>query len=409
MRQDLNRALDESLALLAGGQATLEECLAFHPERAAELRPLLETFLQVRSIPQPTSSPAAFADGKQRMLQTLEKKTRRQEQTSSTSFLQRVEGTVDWFRNRGFARAPALRTALAMATMAVLIGVGSLAILFSPSRVVDKAASPAYVSGIVELLPAGGQTWQSFPAGGQARTGDRVRTGPGSAAVLVFFDGSTTSLEAETDITLVQMSSQRDGGGRGIVLQQWMGQTHNVVQPSSDQAARFEIETPAAAIAVRGTEFSVSVEADGTTDVTVVEGLVDVIAQGTTVRVSSGREVTVLSEQPPSGTRHVSTDIPTPWPSPTTGDTDLDGVPPRHSLDELPGPATTPRVTGTPDPNRTPAPTATPLWPAADSAPGPADTPPPQPTHRPHPVFLTNPSDPNSGPPGKPPTNTPRP
>jgi hypothetical protein len=337
------------------------------------------------------------------MLKALAKKTLSQEHASDTTFVQRVEGIVDLFRNRGFARAPVLRSAIAVAAVVVLIGFGSLAILSSPTRVVDKAASPAYVSGIVELLPAGSHTWRPFAVGGQARTGDRVRTGPGSTAVLVFFDGSTTRLEAETDITLVQMSAQRDGGMREIVLQQWMGETGNIVQPASDQAARFDVETPAAIIAVRGTAFSVFVETDGSTDVTVSEGLVDVTAQGTTVRVSAGRGVTVVPEQPPSDTRLVTNDTPTPEPSSTAENSDLDTPLNRHSSDESPDPTATLPPSETREPDVTPTPTLIP--PAVDSVP--ADTPEVQPTHRPHPVFGTNPSD-QPGPPVKP-TKTPRP
>ena len=406
MRQDLSKALDESLALLAGGQVTLEECLVRFPEQAAKLRPLLETYLQVLSIPQPTSSSAAFAGGKQRMLQALAEKTRRQEQSSPAALLQRIEGTARWFRNRGFRKAPALRVAMMVATMAVIVGLGSLVLLSLPTRVVDKAASPVYVNGLVEILPAESQTWEPFPEGGQARSGDRIRTGLDSSVVLVFFDGSTTSLEAETDITLVQLSAQRDGGRREIILQQWMGETANIVQPRSDQAARFEIETPTAVIAVRGTEFKVAVQIDGSTDVTVVEGFVDVTAQGTTVRVSAGRETTVLPDQSPSDTHYVSTGTPTPWPSPSAGDTDLDTVRDRHSSDEPPDITATFPPSGTLDPLATPTPTAT-LPIAVDATPESPDSPSEQPTHRPHPVFGTNPSD-QPGPPVRP-TKTPRP
>ena len=68
IKQDQSETLDHSLALLEAG-STLEECLTLYPEHSTDLRPLLEIALQVHHVPSPTSSPAAFATGKQKMLQ----------------------------------------------------------------------------------------------------------------------------------------------------------------------------------------------------------------------------------------------------------------------------------------------------------------------------------------------------
>jgi len=43
MKRRLEETLEECLAALAGGQSTVEECLALYPELAAELEPLLHT------------------------------------------------------------------------------------------------------------------------------------------------------------------------------------------------------------------------------------------------------------------------------------------------------------------------------------------------------------------------------
>jgi ferric-dicitrate binding protein FerR (iron transport regulator) len=363
-------------------------------------------------VPRPT----VFTDGKQRMLQALAEKRQRQEQPSHSTALQRALSVVRSFGTRGPARVPAFRTALAVVMVIALFGFVSLVMLSRPGGLVDQVASVAHVSGIVELLPAGSETWQPLPADDQVQEGDRVRTGPRSAAMLLFFDGSTSSLGAQADVTIAQMRSRQDGDGRAIVLQQHMGQTYNVVQPDSNQAAQFEIDTPAAVIVVSGTEFEVSVESGGTTDVTVVVGDVDVTAQGTTVRVSAGLGVTVSPEQTPSGTRSVSINTPTPWPASGPADAEPTEVQAPSGSDETPAPTDTAEptetptptgtptltatatLTGTPTPTETPVPIATPVPPATSEPP---ETPRPTNTRRPHPTHPPHPTPK--------PTKTPRP
>ena len=63
MKLNLNDALDESLALLETGQASLEECAARYPEYSADLLSLLATAFEVRRVDPPTPSPAASMAG----------------------------------------------------------------------------------------------------------------------------------------------------------------------------------------------------------------------------------------------------------------------------------------------------------------------------------------------------------
>jgi len=77
----LSDVLDECLTLLRGG-ATIEECLARYPRHANDLRPLLEVALRINRLPQPSSSPTAFAAGKRRMLEALKLKGRQSEKHS---------------------------------------------------------------------------------------------------------------------------------------------------------------------------------------------------------------------------------------------------------------------------------------------------------------------------------------
>jgi len=50
MKRKLEETLEECLAALAGGQSTVEECLALYPELAAELEPLLHTACELQNV-----------------------------------------------------------------------------------------------------------------------------------------------------------------------------------------------------------------------------------------------------------------------------------------------------------------------------------------------------------------------
>jgi hypothetical protein len=356
MKRDVNYALDECLTLLGEGRVTLEECLARYPEYASELRQALEVALEVRRVSPPISSPTAFTAGKQRMLEALAEKQRRQV-ASPSAFAWSAGGLAALFgrRDRPTMLRYTLAFPLALAVMIALVlcMVGGLSLVYWPKMTVAQGATLDRVSGAVEILPANGDTWRLASVGERVETGDRIRTGSLSTARLVFFEGSTTDLMASTEVAVTQVSARREGSDKIIALHQWLGRTYSCVQQLSGRASRFEIETPTAVAGVRGTEFIIAVEGDGTTSVAVVEGLVEVTAQETTVTVLAGEKTTVQPERPPSTpAQHLQSTprpaAPVPKPGATTTVT----------ATSAPRPTVTPTHTSTPQPpgQATPAP-----------------------------------------------------
>jgi hypothetical protein len=397
MRQNLSETLDQSLALLETGQATLAECLDRYPEYADDLLPLLETALEVRRLPKPTASPAALAAGRHRMLEALAEKEHRQ-----AAFPNLLHRYASWLavlfgREEGLpVQRRRFAAPLAVVAMLVLIvfAVAGLSLLPWPGKTVAQTATLTQVSGVVEVMAAGSDTWQPVSVGVQVETGDRIRTRSLSNATLAFFDGSTVGMGAVTEMAFVEMSSRRDGSNRVIALYQQLGQAHSRVQSLPDLASRFEIETPAADVVVRGTEFDTAVEPDGATSVAVVEGIVEVVAQGNTVAVEAGQEVAIEpGEPPPAPVQPTSTPTPTsPRPTEET---------PRLAPSETPQP---PGQTKTPQP---PGQTKTPQPPGQTKTPQPpGQTKTPQPpgqTKTPQPPGQTK----TPQPPGQ--TKTPQP
>jgi hypothetical protein len=353
MKRALYHALDECLALLRGHQATMEECLARYPQVAGDLRPLLGVALAISALPRLTASPTTFAAGKRRMLEALAEKKRhqatpsalrslftRRSATTPSSPSGESTGLAAW--KRGLALPVALAAVLALA----LFAIGRTGFQSPPGGAVVQAATLDAIRGTVQVSPAGSDAWASAAAGERIQAGDRIRTGPLSAATLVFFDGSATDLLGQAEVAILQMSSS-PGGGRTpgvltrmgvltptgvltrmgvltptgvltrIVLRQTLGQTYSRVQRVPDPASCFEIETPSAITTVHGTEFAVAVEASGATHVTVVAGQVEVTAQKTTVAVLAGQETIVRPQRPPSPPASTLRTTPTSSPPPT--------------------------------------------------------------------------------------------
>lgn len=309
MEQEFSHALEESLILLEESTSTLDECLARYPQYAADLRPLLELALGVRHVPLPASALTNFETGEQRMLQALAKKKRHQAMPlpAHRHLVERIASLVEAQRDGATqVRIPARRLAVATVVGLILLIVSSLILQAWQGTAVAYAATLNVTGGIVEVLPTGADTWQPASSGERIEAGAQIRTGPLSAAALVFFDGSVTEIEAETELTIVQMSARRDHSSTVIVLYQDLGQTYNRVQPMPGSASRFRVETPTAVTGVRETEFTVRVEADGATNVTVVKGAVDVTAQEVTATILTGQEVLVQPEHPPAPARPIS-------------------------------------------------------------------------------------------------------
>ncbi|HLH23848.1 MAG TPA: FecR domain-containing protein [Chloroflexota bacterium] len=164
----------------------------------------------------------------------------------------------------------------------------------------------------VQWSPGGSDAWQSVPARQTVAAGDRVRTGSGASARLIYFEGTVTEIGADTGLLVQRLEHSPDGN---IVtrLFQSAGTTVNRVVHLADPAASFEIETPAATAFVRGTTPQVQVGFDGTTRVSNVPdntgGTVRVQgkdAGATEVILQPGEETFVQPGQPPSSPTPIS-------------------------------------------------------------------------------------------------------
>ena len=158
----------------------------------------------------------------------------------------------------------------------------------------------------VQWAAAGTTDWQPVAARQTVRAGDSARTGPGAAARLVYFEGTTVELSAST-LVQVERLARSDDGNIITRLVQSAGTTVSRVVRLVDPSASFEVDTPAATAFVRGTQPRVEVAADGSTRVTNIpdgtEGLVVVRGkdQNTTqVTLRPGERTSVQPGPPPA-------------------------------------------------------------------------------------------------------------
>ena len=158
----------------------------------------------------------------------------------------------------------------------------------------------------MQWSPSGAVGWQSVPGRQDVRAGDRVRTGTGASARLLYFEGTVTEVGPETGL-IVQRVGRSPDGSLVASLYQAVGSTVSRVVQLVDPSASFEVETPAATALVRGTMPEVIVGPDGVTRINNIPdntgGTVSVQGKdpnASVVSLGPGESTRITPGQPPS-------------------------------------------------------------------------------------------------------------
>lgn len=175
---------------------------------------------------------------------------------------------------------------LAAGLVLVLFCAGLLLTIFLVNNSRMKVAQVTAVLGQVEVLTDEG--WTSLQMGDSVRSGQRIRTDRNSSATVRFFEGTETTITADTDVTLTTVSGQL-GGVLRVTWTQLGGATTHEVVPLRGRTAFYLVETPGGSVQVQGTSFAVAVQPDGQTHVSVTEGQVTMTGSGETVAIQTGQ------------------------------------------------------------------------------------------------------------------------
>lgn len=143
---------------------------------------------------------------------------------------------------------------------------------------------------------------QSAPTVGETLPAGTVLETGGGRLLLQLADGSQVLVRAHTRLTVQQPTPTERG-----YFQLLLGRIRAIINKRTGGAPPFELGTPSAVIAVRGTQFEVEVNRQQETQVYVSEGVVEVMSRhsGTSVFVGAGSSTRVgmgTAPEPPRPT-----------------------------------------------------------------------------------------------------------
>lgn len=164
-------------------------------------------------------------------------------------------------------------------------------------RRVDAIAKVAAVHGQAELR--GQRSSRALTPGMQLRSGDVIQTGRQANVTLEFADGSRVLVHAEAELHLDALGGFENTDYYDTQVRLTQGRMENLVTPLGKGPGRFEISTPAAVTAVRGTRYRVNAASDATRS-EVLEGKVAVSTAASGVDIEAGYGTVAAASQAPA-------------------------------------------------------------------------------------------------------------
>ena len=134
-----------------------------------------------------------------------------------------------------------------------------------PAEPTGETGTLSDLEGGVQVQRQGVGAWIAATEGMKLGTGDSLKTGGDGYVLITFFDGSVMEVEADTEISVEELSVA-SGGSTTVRINQVIGNTLNRVENLIDSSSKYEVETLAGSAVVRGTIFRNEVErGDGIT------------------------------------------------------------------------------------------------------------------------------------------------
>lgn len=158
-----------------------------------------------------------------------------------------------------------------------------------------------HVQGQVQAVIAATNRTVPVAAGLFLQTGDTIRTGPDSNVTLEFGDGSRLLLQAESQLIMETLSAYGPTDNVDTRLRLQQGRVESQVTARTKSGPRYEIWTPAATSAVRGTRYRLGMDpATTTARAEVLEGVVSFQGRRQTRTVAKGFGALAQAGKPPA-------------------------------------------------------------------------------------------------------------
>ncbi len=165
------------------------------------------------------------------------------------------------------------------------------------------SASIVTFRGEIELIRQGKSG--PLPDDNTLYMGDGIRTGENSSISISFSDGSQVTVFPSSEIYLETLEAKEEKGLTSTVIRVVNGRIVNRVA-RQNKGSRYQVDTPAAVAAVRGTEFRIGAEAGGEIMRSeVLSGAVGVSGSGVTQHVSAGYATIAKVGSPPIAPRRL--------------------------------------------------------------------------------------------------------
>ena len=148
------------------------------------------------------------------------------------------------------------------------------------------------VSGTIEVAPAGTSTWSAGHPNQTLRVGDQIRTGKGSRATVRLSNLSVVRVYELTTMSIRPPTKAE----QNAAIEVKSGATYFF---NRDKPNETQFETPSSSGAIRGTEFNLSVEANGRTELALLDGQVALNNARGSVQLDSGQRAVVEKDQAP--------------------------------------------------------------------------------------------------------------
>jgi len=172
-----------------------------------------------------------------------------------------------------------------------------------PLEWLKKTPSPAIVisiSGSVKLKKTTSINLVDISINHNFTIGDTVLTGENGSVAIQFADGSSLVLQKQSELTFDTLSSYGPTAMVDTQVRLQQGRLETTVKPTKGAGSRYEITTPAAVAAVRGTQFRVAYEKQKKSmGSEVVEGTVGVKNVGVELAIPAGFGTVAEIGKPP--------------------------------------------------------------------------------------------------------------
>jgi len=170
----------------------------------------------------------------------------------------------------------------------------------------NVAAIVTSISGTLEVLPYETEKWVEAKKGMFLYEGDQLKTGSNSQAAITFANGIELKIN-ESSTFAIQITEEKEMKNAIDLL---IGEIFSKIMI---EGVKFEMHTPVAVAAVRGTEFNTNVKKSGLTTILVYKGIVEVWNELGSVTLTEAKKTVVQPNQAPQPPEQVELELEPDW------------------------------------------------------------------------------------------------